>query len=74
MRSAVILSILAVVFVGCGPTQTPAAIRWRVVTVHDGDTVWCWVTFTTARRVPVEVAAAFVRECPHVVRGTFKPT
>ncbi len=35
------------------------------------DTLRCWVTFTTARPVPVEVAAAFVRECPHVVRGTF---
>jgi hypothetical protein len=34
-------------------------------------TLRCWVTFTTARRVPVEVAAAFVRECPHVTRGAF---
>jgi hypothetical protein len=31
-----------------------------------------WVTFVTARRVPVEVAAAFVKGCPHASRGTFK--
>lgn len=35
-------------------------------------TLRVWVTFTTARLVPVKVAAAFVKECPHVTRGTFK--
>jgi len=35
------------------------------------DTLRVWVTFTTARAVPVEIAEQFVRECPHVVRGTF---
>jgi hypothetical protein len=31
----------------------------------------CYVTFTTARAVTVEVAEQFIRECPHVMRGTF---
>jgi hypothetical protein len=29
------------------------------------------VTFTTVRAVAGEVAEEFIRECPHVVRGTF---
>ena len=39
---------------------------------RERDTLRCYVTFTTARAVAVEVAEQFVRECPHVVRGTFK--
>jgi hypothetical protein len=31
----------------------------------------CWVTVTTARWLPVEVAAAFMGECQQVVRSTF---
>ncbi len=34
------------------------------------DTLRCWVTFTTARPVRIEVAEQFVSECPHYVRGT----
>jgi hypothetical protein len=38
---------------------------------RERDTLRCYVTFTTARAVAVEVAVEFIRECPHVVRGTF---
>ena len=38
---------------------------------RERDTMRCYVTFTTARAVAVEVAVEFIRECPHVVRGTF---
>jgi hypothetical protein len=38
---------------------------------RERDTLRCYVTFTTARAVAVEVAEEFIRECPHVVRGTF---
>jgi hypothetical protein len=37
---------------------------------RERDTLRCYVTFTTVRPVAVEVAEEFVRECPHVVRGT----
>jgi hypothetical protein len=42
-----------------------------VVEHREGDTLRCWVTFTTARPVRIKAAAAFMRECPHVLRGTF---
>jgi hypothetical protein len=38
---------------------------------REGDTLRVWVTFTTCRPVRVEIAEQFIRECPHVVRGTF---
>ncbi len=44
----------------------------QIVAEHrECDTLRVWVTFTTARPVRIKVAAAFIRECPHVVRGTF---
>jgi hypothetical protein len=53
-------------------THLDGWVGCEIVTEHrPPGTMQCWVTFTTARRVPVEVAAAFVRDCPHVVRGTF---
>jgi hypothetical protein len=38
---------------------------------REGDTLRCYVTFTTTRAVPVEIAEQFVAECPHVVPDTF---
>lgn len=43
MRSVVLASLLAVACVspGTAPAASPAPTRWRVVSVHDGDTVMC---------------------------------
>ncbi len=38
---------------------------------REGDTLRVWVTFTAAHPAWIEVAEEFIRECPHVTRGTF---
>jgi hypothetical protein len=54
-------------------THLDGWVGCEIVSEHrEFDTLRCWVTFTTTRRVPVEVAAAFVKECPHATRGTFQ--
>jgi hypothetical protein len=39
---------------------------------REAGTLLCWVTFTTAPRLPIKAVAAFIKECPHVADGTFR--